>query len=138
MFRTVNVDKMLKHSAFRYFSVGVLAFSTDYLVLMGSFYILHLPLKISTALGFLTGFAISFTINRSWVFGKNAQRKNLARQVTEYIALIIFNLLFTIWAVSFLNDHGIKPSIGKLGVMALIMCWNYALFRWVIFAGEES
>jgi hypothetical protein len=50
----------------------------------------------------------------------------------------MFNFLFTIVSVSLLNDYGITPVIGKLMAMALIMCWNYALFRWVIFVSAAE
>jgi hypothetical protein len=58
--------------------------------------------------------------------------------VTEYLILLVFNYLFTVWAISSLNDHGVRPFIGKLVVMTLVMCWNYTLFRWVIFTKEPD
>ncbi|MBX4197076.1 GtrA family protein [Candidatus Saccharibacteria bacterium] len=109
----------------------------DYLVLLFLYYVLNLNLELATAIGFIVGFAISFTANRQWVFGSQNHKKRLPRQITEYVLLVIFNFLFTILAVSFLNSHGVKPFIGKLLVMGLIMCWNYALFRWVIFVSDE-
>jgi len=134
----ISKSRFLNHSSLRYFAVGLSAFGTDYLVLLFCYYVLNLPLKVATSAGFITGFLISFSVNRQWVFG-GKHRKHLARQAVEYITLLIFNYLFTVFGVSFLNDHGIKPTIGKLIVMALIMCWNYALFRWVIFVkGPET
>lgn len=129
---------LVKHSASKYFVVGLAAFLADYVVLMASYYGLSWSLKIATTLGFLTGFVVSFTTNKNWVFGNKAQQKHILRQLIEYVLLVAFNLVFTVWAVSFLNRVGIEPSIGKLLVMALIMCWNYALFRWVIFAGSNK
>jgi putative flippase GtrA len=127
----------LNHSSSRFFLVGLSAFGIDYIVLLFLYYALGVNLEVSTAIGFIIGFAVSFTANKQWVFGKARQKKNLPRQITEYILLLSFNFIFTVWTVSLLNSHGIKPAIGKLMVMALIMCWNYALFRWVIFASEE-
>lgn len=132
---TKYLKRVLGHSAVRYFAVGVSAFAADYAVLLLCYYLIGLPLKLATSAGFVAGFLISFSINRQWVFGGD-QRKHVARQAVEYILLLIFNYLFTVFGVSFLNSHGIKPFIGKLLVMGLIMCWNYALFRWVIFVGK--
>ncbi len=131
------IEKTRVHSASKYFVVGLSAFAADYLVLLITYYLINLPLKVATSLGFFSGFIISFGVNRKWVFGGN-QRKRLWRQIAEYLALLIFNYVFTVWGVSFLNNHSIKPFIGKLLVMGLVMCWNYALFRWIIFVGVEE
>jgi putative flippase GtrA len=124
---------LMGHSAIRYLVIGGIAFGTDYVILVTCYYIFHLPLFLATSLGFITGFAISFLANRYWVFGGESEKKNMLRQSAEYVALLAFNYFFTVWTVNFLNTKGIGPSVGKLLVMGLIMCWNYALFRWVIF-----
>lgn len=102
-----------------------------------TYYVVGLPLKLATTIGFLSGFAVSFSFNRRWVFG-GEHKKRPTRQVTEYLILLAFNYLFTVWAVAFLNEHGLEPFLGKLVVIALIMCWNYTLFRWVIFTTEPD
>jgi len=128
----------LKHSSAKFFLAGLAAFGFDYLVLLFLYYILNIQLEVATAIGFISGFAISFTANRHWVFNAAQHKKRLPRQITEYIILVILNFFFTVVAVSLLNDHGIKPFIGKLVVMALVMCWNYAIFRWVIFVAATT
>jgi putative flippase GtrA len=128
----------LNHSSARFFLVGLSAFGIDYIVLLFLYYALGVNLEVSTAVGFIVGFIISFTANKQWVFGKARQKKKLSRQIAEYAVLLTLNFFFTIWAVSYLNSHGIKPAAGKLMVMILIMCWNYVLFRWVIFAASPN
>jgi putative flippase GtrA len=98
----------------------------------------HINLEVATAIGFIVGFAVSFTANRQWVFGATNQKKALRRQLAEYIGLVVFNFFFTVSAIGFLNSVGVRPAIGKLIVMAMIMCWNYALFRWVIFVSSTN
>lgn len=106
-------------------------------MLLITYYLINLPLKLATSLGFFSGFIISFSVNRQWVFG-GKQSKHIARQITEYLILVVFNYLFTVYGVSFLNDHGVKPFIGKILTIGLIMCWNYALFRWIIFVSKDD
>lgn len=118
--------------------VGIFAFAIDYLLLLFLYYILNVNLEVATASGFIAGFIISFSANKKWVFGHEKQKKRLHRQVIEYSALVVFNFVFTVAAVSFMNNHGIRPTIGKLIVMAIIMCWNYVLFRWIIFVHEKE
>ena len=134
---TSAIESLKKSSGAKYLLAGATAFGTDYLLLVTTYYIVGLPLKVATSIGFFSGFLVSFSLNRQWVFWSD-HHKNLGRQVVEYVILLLFNYLFTVWAVSFLNSHGIKPAIGKIGVMGLIVCWNYALFRWVIFARPRT
>jgi putative flippase GtrA len=137
MHGTTRIKHLTGHSTSRYLVVGVSAFGADYALLLFTYYVVGLPLTIATSIGFFSGFAISFTFNKQWVFG-GEQKKRPARQVIEYLTLLAFNYLFTVWAISYLNDHGLQPFIGKLVVMTLVMCWNYTLFRWVIFTKEAE
>ena len=132
-----RIKHLTGHSTSRYLVVGVSAFGADYALLLFTYYVVGLPLAIATTIGFFSGFAISFTFNKQWVFG-GEQKKRPARQVIEYLTLLAFNYLFTVWSISYLNDHGLQPFIGKLIVMTLVMCWNYTLFRWVIFTKEAD
>jgi putative flippase GtrA len=133
-----NIIDRLDHSSSRFFLVGITAFGVDYIVLLFLYYALGVNLEAATAIGFIAGFAISFTANKQWVFGSGRQKKKLTRQITEYAALVLFNFGFTVASVSLLNNYGIRPAIGKLIAMALVMCWNYTLFRWVIFTREAE
>ncbi len=132
-----TLDKAKRNSVLKYLLSGTTAFGLDYILLITTYYVIGLPLAVATSIGFISGFLVSFSLNRQWVFPSGPQR-NIRRQVIEYIALLVFNYFFTVWGVSFLNDHGVSPAIGKLGIMALIVCWNYALFRWVIFAKQSN
>jgi len=132
------LERILRHSFSKYFVVGITAFSCDYLVLLIFYYGVGASLKQAAVLGYLTGFAISFTTNRRWVFGGRDQRKKIRRQIIEYALLVVINLVFTVWFLNFLNTHHISPAIGKLIAMAMIMSWNYVLFRAVIFAGHSK
>jgi putative flippase GtrA len=136
MFDNTRILKFINHSSSKYFIVGLLAFGIDYAVLLSLYYLAGLNLELATSIGFIVGFMISFTVNKQWVFGQVKQRKHLVRQVVEYVCLLIFNFIFTVVTVNFLNQHGVPPVVGKLMVMGLIMCWNYALFRWVIFVQQ--
>lgn len=135
MLRSVKV--LTRHSAIRYLIIGSTAFAADYIVLLIGYYTLNFPLNMATTLGFFTGFIISFSINKSWVFG-GRHRKHVVRQLIEYSLLVAFNYIFTVWFVGYFNTLGLAPAIGKLIAMGLIVCWNYVLFRWVIFTYKNS
>jgi len=125
--------RLAGHSASRYVVIGGVAFAVDYALLLASYYIVGLPLAAATTAGFLAGFLVSFTGNKHWTFD-GEQRQQTGRQMAEYLALLAANCIFTVWAVGFLNTHGFPPAIGKMAPIVLVTCWDYAIFRWVIFS----
>ena len=64
-----RIKHLTGHSTSRYLVVGVSAFGADYALLLFTYYVVGLPLTIATSIGFFSGFAISFTFNKQWVFG---------------------------------------------------------------------
>lgn len=117
---------------------GALAFLVDYGVLMAAYYGLALSLAVATSAGYIVGLLISFFGNRHWVFGAGAKRKNIFLQSGQYIALLIFNYCFTVLGVTWLHDHDVQPYVGKLIIIAFIVCWNYLLFKKFIFGKSDT
>lgn len=120
----------------KYLIVGSLAFITDYLILMLCYFMLGINLILSTTLGYFTGFLISFTANRSWVFAHQSKNKKIHKQIVEYSMLVIFNYVFTVIFIKSLDQINITPKISKIIVMTLIVIWNYLLFKYVIFKSK--
>jgi putative flippase GtrA len=129
--------KLRHHSAARYILVGLSAFTTQYVVLNLSYYVLSIHLHVATSLGYIAGLFVSYFFNRHWVFGEAGKHKHIAHQSVEYIVLMIFNYFFTLIGVSFLKSHNIEPYISPVLITAAITCWNYALYKKVIFKGEK-
>jgi len=127
------VQRLINHSLPRYLFIGGIAFCTDYFLLLFSFYVLPLPITLATSLGFISGLLVSFTANRYWVFGEKGSQRYIGKQGIEYGLLVLFNYGFTVFAVKTLHDHGIPPYVSKVLVMGVILCWNYLIFRKVIF-----
>jgi putative flippase GtrA len=126
------------HSATRYIVAGLSAFITQYAVLNLSFYLLSMNIHVATTLGFVCGLVVSYLFNRHWVFGEAGRQKHVVRQTVEYTALVIFNYFFTLIGISFLKNQGIPPFISPFIITGLITCWNYLLFRFVIFKGKKD
>lgn len=133
----INAQAIIQHSTLKYLVTGLFAFSVDYVCFVTMYYLLDLNLTLAVSAGFIAGFITSFSINRQWVFMGNFS-KNINRQLFEYLSLLVFNYFFTVLFVGFLNQHGTQPAISKLLAMSLIVCWNYVLFRWVIFANKNT
>jgi putative flippase GtrA len=122
----------------RYLIAGGSAFVVDYGVLVLSYYVIGVSLGLSTTLGYFFGFFISFFANRYWVFGKSGTTRKPLKQIIEYTALVIFNYFFTLIAIQQLDKLGIKPSIGKIIIMAVIVVWNYLIFQKFIFSDKKA
>lgn len=91
---------------------------------------------LSSAIGFLSGFFFNFPMNRKKVFHHaDNDRFSLRAQVMQYVALSIFNLVATSFAVGFLTDTGIVAiQYAKVIVTAVFAVWNFVLFKFLIFS----
>lgn len=82
----------------------------------------------------LTAIAVStvynFLLNRAWSF----QQKGWTwRSVVLYILLFCFNSVFSSAFIFVLSSMDVVPVVAKLISMACIVCWNYILYKRVIF-----
>lgn len=117
---------------------GGLTFATDYLTFTVLFAI-GTPLFIASSCSFLAGFAVSFTVNKLWVFGATnaAQHHKTALQVALYVALLIFNLLFTYYFILLTSQAGLSAYVGKLVTIILVTSWNFVLYKKIIFKVKQ-
>ena len=118
----------------RFLLGGALTLATDYLV----FTILILadtPLFIASTSSFLAGFAVSFTVNKLWVFeaNKQTQHNKTQMQMALYIALLGFNIAFTYYFILITSQLGLSVFVGKLLTIAMVTAWNFVLYKKVIF-----
>lgn len=129
--------KLVNKSLIKYILVGSSAFVVDYLTLLTLYYYVSTDLMVATSAGFLAGFAVSFILNRQWVFGKDGGHRSVRKQLIEYVCLVIFNYFFTVLGVKLLNQIGVVPWIGKVLIMVLVTIWNYLLFSRYIFTPKR-
>lgn len=116
------------HKVFKFLISGGLAAATEY----GSFllFILALPLVAANALSFMMGLIVSFSLNRSWVFGSKGNTK---KKFAQYFLLALINLTLGSLIILALVTAGIPALIAKVVVMLLIATWNYLIFSKIIF-----
>jgi len=88
---------------------------------------------IPQTISFMTGFIISFLLNKKWVFG-NTINRNLKVLIIKYSSLALINLLlgnFLVWI--FVEVAQINVLFAKIIVMGMIALWNYVIFSRFIF-----
>lgn len=121
----------------RFLFTGSCAAATEFLV----FYVIisvglfGVSLIVANAISFMSGFGVSFVLNRQWVFKSDADTR---RQLVLYFIVAIVNLYLSNLLIVLLVDTGIDTFIAKIIIMAMIASWNYLLFSKVIFKNTDK
>lgn len=86
---------------------------------------------LANAIAYVVVFWFNFLVNRIWSF---KSKVNIFKQLRQYGALFIFNLIAISALMWFLTDKiGIISKISKILVMGLVVCWNFILYKKVIY-----
>lgn len=72
----------------------------------------------------------NFLANRSFTFSST---KKPIRSLLFYILLFCINASITSFAIAWLLSIGWHPILAKLLTMACVVCWNFVLYRKLIF-----
>lgn len=90
-------------------------------------------LLLIQAASFLSGFLVSFTLNKSWVFSSKNSGKTY-HELWKYTVLAFVNLVISALFLWFLVDILAQNIyISKIVVMVTIAVWNYFIFQKIIF-----
>ncbi|NLW27622.1 MAG: GtrA family protein [Hungateiclostridium saccincola] len=86
---------------------------------------------LANAIAYVVAFWYNFLLNRFWSF---KSKVNIFKQLKQYSALFIFNLIIASVLLYLLSDKiGIMPKISKILVMGMLVCWNFVLYKKVIY-----
>lgn len=120
---------------FRYLLVG----GSTALLELGLFQlfstIFGLPIAPSNIAAVILATACNFALNRNFTFNSSS---NPLRSLVLYCLLFGFNLAFSTQTIIFLTDKGMNSAIAKLITQACVTCWNFVLYRTVIFPKEDK
>lgn len=130
--------KHLQKSWIRYLLVG----GISYLLEMGFLALFHKTLGLSAlwsvALSFWLGFVISFSLQKIITFKNyDKQPKTLRKQLSSYMALLVWNYIFTLLLVQLLTPR-LSVFIVRTLAIATITMWNYYLYKTRIFKTNEN
>lgn len=114
---------------------GGSAAAVEYTVFIGlHFFIGDRFLIISQSISFLCGFAVSFILNKKWVFKSDGDSK---KELTKYAILALINLtLSDLLMLLFVHKVHIVFWLAKFIIMALVAAWNYIIYQKIVFAKE--
>ena len=126
----MNLNKIDIKRVFRFLVSGGSAAAVEFFVFIFLLGWINNTFAVNS-ISFLCGLMVSFSLNRKWVFGSNA---NVKKQFVEYFALALINMLLSGGLVYLLVDvWGLAAWAGKILVMDIIACNNYILFSRFIF-----
>ncbi|MCL2045083.1 MAG: GtrA family protein [Oscillospiraceae bacterium] len=112
-----------------------------YLIIGGTSFVIEITLfrLLRKRIHYIIANIIIYTLMYWLVFLANKfinfqSRGNFKRQLARYTILYFINLLITNLMLYALGDHfGIDPVIGKILVTGAACCWNFLLYKLVIY-----
>lgn len=86
--------------------------------------------NLCQSVSMLLGTIFSYTMNRKWSF----KTKNpLLPEITRFAILFIFNLIITNIVIRLLQLTDLEDWICKICVQAMMVLWNFFIYKLVIF-----
>lgn len=89
-----------------------------------------IPSGIANVIAVLAATATNFLLNGTVTF---RQSSNLLRSIVLYTALFCFNTTFSTITIILCEGLGGPVLIAKLCTMVCIVCWNFVLYKKVVF-----
>lgn len=115
----------------KYISVGGVSAALETALFWWNLHGLHLVWVAANSLAIIIATLFNFFLNRLWSF---QSRGPLPRQLALYLTLFFFNLMMSNLIIYVLADlEHLEILIAKLISIALIVCWNFVIYKVVIF-----
>jgi putative flippase GtrA len=91
----------------------------------------------ASAIGFLAGFVVSFTLQKFWTFQDSTVHR-VKGQLAAYLGISLFNLLLnTALVYCFVEFLGFLPVVAQLLSAGMIACESFFVYR-MIFSWVED
>lgn len=128
----------MNSKGFKYIVTGIISWGFDYGTLLSLYYVASLKLGVATTTAFVVGLIVNFILIKFWVFHDSQKgRKASFSQGLQYGLLTAFNLMITNLVIYQLSKKSIGPEISKVLTTGMIACWNFILYKKVIFKANN-
>jgi putative flippase GtrA len=127
------IHKIKEKRLIHYVIAGGAAFTIEYGSFLILYYHFHVAAVTANTVSFILGLITSFMLNRLWVFGHKKQHRRVAHQISLYLMIAGINLIITDVVIHFLVQAKIPAFIAKILLVILVACWNFVIFRKIIF-----
>lgn len=121
----------------RYVLVGAAAFTLDYAVFWMLWQLVSVDYLLANAAGMSAGFVLSFMLNRQYTFAPavaSSSGASMGGPLLRFAAANLVSLVLASVVLSLLvQGVGVRADWAKIGVSALVPCWNFLLYRHFVF-----
>lgn len=125
------IQRLSRHTLLRYLIVGGTSYTFELSALLAVHWLTD-SRALAAAMSFWVGFFVAFFLQKLVAFREYSKEiRTLTKQGTLYGILNIWNYIFTILFVSIFPDKYLILS--RTGALVLMSCWNYIIYRKVIF-----
>lgn len=115
---------------FKYLLVGGSSALFELVLFSGMTYLLHIDVAIAAPASLLLSTLYNFFMSARFTFRTT---QHIYKSALGYCALLIVNTLFASFAVPALVALSVEPVLAKLITMACYTCWNFVLYKYLIF-----
>jgi putative flippase GtrA len=128
----MSVENMSRNYLQRFLIVGALSTCINYGIYMLVYLVLKMSYEWAFVIGFLSGIASGYFLNRAWAFQVKStdHQRNIWKYLTVYTTTLLIGLTFFKWAV---KGFGVDPIVANFGIILITTCINYAGTRFWVF-----
>lgn len=92
--------------------------------------LLHDSVVVANLIAIACSTVYNFAFNRNVTFKSSS---NVVRSGVLYCLLLLFNSAFSTCFIAVASGMGLLPIVAKIISMCCTVCWNYVIYRKVIF-----
>lgn len=120
----------------KFLIVGVISTILNYLSFSILFKILTINYLISSAIGYMSGLVLGYSLNKNWTF--EYKNENMKTKL-QYLIVYLTNLVISLLILKILETKfGINPMIGNVLVICYTTVANYIGIKIFVFSGDKS
>lgn len=126
-----NTNDSIGRQGILYLIVGVSSALIEVVVFQSLYVFGLLSVGMSNVVAVVLSTAYNFMLNGRITFRAQG---NKVLSLVKYLMLLLFNICFTTFSISWLVSMGCESLIAKIGTMGCVALWNFVLYRKFVFA----
>ena len=126
----------MRQQFIRYFVVGISGVILDLITLIFLKEYIHITPVVAVLINQALVLEFNYTLNRLWSFKSTGLKR---KQMVRYLSLATLNYIFAAGAMYVGHDQfGFDYRLVRLASIALMVSWNFILYRNWVYRVEES
>jgi putative flippase GtrA len=121
---------MIARQFLRFAAVGAVATSLHYVLLITLVEFAGMQPLTATVIGFAIGAVVGYSLNRRFTFEK---KPSYGRGLVKFLVVVGIGGVLNAAIFAFFVRQGLHYMIAQVIATGLVLIWNYAGSRWVVF-----